>query len=117
MPALAKTHKFGRNKPKYRPNPNAAEKRHWERVSKIPCLVCGSRETTIHHVTASIHGGRLKRDHTLVAPLCKYHHQNVWDSKDSVEALSHKGFYAKYGIDLLREAEFLKTESQMEGLL
>lgn len=89
---------------------SALEKRHIARVAELPCLVCG-RSATVHHVTASIHGGRLTRSHMRVVPLCPTHHQKVYDpfhnDPQSVEALGHRGFHAKFGIDLLAEAERL----------
>jgi hypothetical protein len=91
-------------------NPTAAEKRHMERIAQMPCLVCGGR-ATVHHVTASIHGGRITRRHDRVVPLCPVHHQAVYDpftsDPQSVERLGHRGFWLKHGIDLLAEAERL----------
>jgi len=95
-----------RIKPKAGARPTAAEMRHLARVAALPCLVCG-RPATVHHVTSD---GlkRIGRSHRLIAPLCRSHHQKVWDPKDSdpisVEGLGHAGFTAKFGIDLLKEA-------------
>jgi hypothetical protein len=83
----------------------------------MPCLVC-KQPSTVHHVTASIHGGRITRSHRRVVPLCNNratgpHHQAVYDKVSgprSVELLNHGGFYLKYGIDLLAEAERLWKE-------
>lgn len=91
-------------------NPTAQEKRHMERVASLPCLVCGAR-STVHHVTASIHGGRASRKHNRVTPLCPRHHQIQHGPRDSVEALGHGGFYREHGIDLMAEAERLWSES------
>lgn len=95
--------------------PTAMEKRHIARVAELPCLVCG-RRSTVHHVTASIHGGRLTRRHSRVVNLCPLHHQAVYDpyhnDPQSVERLGHRGFWRKHGIDLLAEAERLWTESE-----
>lgn len=78
------------------------------------CLVCGG-EATIHHVTGyADRMGRLPRSHQRVVPLCKYHHQAVWDTSSlpkSVEGLGHRGFYQEHGIDLLAEAERLWAET------
>lgn len=104
-----------RMKPKAGADPTAAERRHGQRVRAMPCLVC-SGPSTLHHVTGSIHGGRITRSHQLVVPLCARHHQVIFGPTESVEALSHRGFYITYGIDLEREAAFLWTESQMEGI-
>lgn len=90
--------------------PTAAERRHMDRIAALPCLACGAR-STVHHVTASIHGGRLARRHDRVVPLCPVHHQVIYGPRESVEALGHGGFYHTYVIDLLAEAERLWTES------
>lgn len=85
-------------------------------VAEMPCLVshqsviqshkCAGR-TTVHHVSASIHGGRLPRSHALVVPLCERHHLIQHGPRESVEALGHAGFHLIYGIDLLAVAERL----------
>jgi Recombination enhancement, RecA-dependent nuclease len=90
--------------------PTKSDKARFDRIVQDGCLVC-RRPATIHHVTASIHGGRLTRRHDRVVPLCPMHHQAVFDpfANDpvSVERLSHRGFYLRHGIDLLAEAERL----------
>ena len=85
---------------------SAAMKRFHEKVAAMPCLVCGA-QATVHHVTASIHGGRVSRREDRVVPLCPRHHQTVYGPRESVEALGHRGFYLTYGIDLMSEAERL----------
>jgi hypothetical protein len=95
--------------------PSAIEKRHWSRIAAMGCLVCGG-EATIHHVTGwADRMGRLPRSHQRVVPLCKIHHQAVWDSASmpvSVERLGHRGFYQEHGIDLMKEAEALWAISE-----
>ncbi len=86
--------------------PTKAEKAHMARIADMPCLVCGAR-ATVHHVTAKIEGGRIARRHDRVVPLCPVHHQIQHGPRESVEALSHRGFWLTYGIDLLAEAERL----------
>ncbi|MES2295232.1 MAG: HNH endonuclease [Pseudomonadota bacterium] len=76
------------------------------RIAAMPCLVCGA-QSTVHHVTASIHGGRLSRSNFRVVPLCPAHHQIQHGPRESVEALGHSGFWVFHGIDLLAEAERL----------
>lgn len=86
--------------------PTAAERKHMERIASLPCLACGAR-STVHHVTASIHGGRVSRRHDRTVPLCPVHHQIQHGPRESVEALGHGGFFREYGIDLMAEAERL----------
>lgn len=101
--------KRGKGKP-----PTTAEKRHHDRVAGMGCCVCGS-PATIHHVTASVEGGRISRSHKLVVPLCPRHHQIQFGPTESVEALSHRGFFAEYGIDLLALAEMLWAASERQA--
>lgn len=99
---------------KRRQQPTVAEKRHLARVAAMPCLVSGERPVTVHHVTASIHGGRLSRSHKRIVPLAPRYHQIIYDEKasdpQSVERLGHRGFFEKHGIDLLAVAERLWRE-------
>jgi len=100
-----------RIKPKAGAAPTAEERKHWERIARMGCLVC-SDPATIHHVTGSPHGGRVTRKHSRVAPLCPKHHQIIYGPKESVEALGHRGFYRMYGIDLLAWADWQWENSQ-----
>lgn len=75
-------------------------KQHMAAIAAMPCLVCGGL-STVHHVTAARSGGRVSRSDFLTAPLCPVHHQIQPGGDSSVEALSHGGFYDRYGIDLL----------------
>ena len=88
-------------------------RRYHEYIAGLPCLVCGG-QSTVHHVTGSIHGGRFARNDFLVAPLCAIHHQAGHDpyASDpvSVERLAHRGFYLKHGIDLEKVATDLAAE-------
>jgi len=95
--------------PQKKRGPTAEEKRHHARVRSMPCLVCGG-PSTLHHVTASIHGGRIARSEQRVVPLCGRHHQIIWGPRESVEALGHPGFFREYGIDLLTVADRLWEE-------
>ena len=107
-----------RMNPKASAPPTAKEKAHMDRVAQLPCLVSGERPVTLHHVTgyADIMG-RLPRSHQLVVPLAPRYHLIQHGPKESVEALGHRGFFKTHGIDLLAEAEFLRAESIMEGVL
>lgn len=96
------------------------EKRHWTRIAALGCLVC-RRGATVHHVTSTRFGpiplwAGPRKCHRRVVPLCEIHHQSVFDPKhsdpQSVEQLSHAGFYAKFGIDLFQVANDLWAESE-----
>lgn len=93
--------------------PTAEERRHIKYVASLPCLVCHA-QATVHHVTASIHGGRMTRSHQRIVPLCPIHHQAGHDPYAnrpvSVERLGHRGFWQVHGIDLLAEADRLWSE-------
>lgn len=105
-----------RMKRKASDKPNAAERLHMDRVAGQPCLVTGRHPVTLHHPTASIHGGRIARSHSLVVPLVPELHLIQFGPHFSVEALGHRGFYLHHGIDLLAEAEMLKIESIYLGI-
>lgn len=100
-----------RTKPKAGAPPNAREKAHIARVAAMPCLICGA-QSTVHHVTATRFGGRIARSHKRVAPLCPCHHQIQHGPRDSVEALGHRRFCERYGVDLLEVADALWIESE-----
>ncbi len=87
--------------------PTAEERRHIAAVAKMPCLVSGKRPVTVHHVSASIHGGRIARSHKRIVPLAPEYHLIQFGPKTSVEALGHGGFHTTYGIDLLAVADRL----------
>jgi hypothetical protein len=58
------------------------------------------------------------RSEQRIAPLCPLHHQAVHDpfanDPQSVERLSHRGFYEKHGVDLWGEAEPLPAARQWQ---
>lgn len=83
---------------------------HIKRVAALPCLACGACPVHVHHVTAPITGGRIARSDNRVTPLCPAHHKTEF-GRESVESLSHGGFYATHGIDLLAEADRLWAET------
>jgi hypothetical protein len=72
-------------------------------IASLGCLVCGA-PATVHHVTSDGYK-RLARSDRRVAPLCPRHHQIQHGPRESVEALGHAGFKARYAIDLLAWAE------------
>jgi hypothetical protein len=96
--------------------PTAEERRHMERVAQMPCLVCGG-QSEVHHCTAlGTRIGRLPRRHDRVVPLCPRHHRITAPGGhlESVEALSHRGFFKRFWIDLHQVAEFLWEEREAE---
>lgn len=82
-----------------------------DRVAGLGCLISG-KPATLHHVSASIEGGRIARSHQRVVPLAPEYHLIQHGPKTSVEALGHRGFWLTYGIDLLAEADRLWKESE-----
>jgi hypothetical protein len=95
--------------------PTVEERRHFDRVAQMPCLVCGNQPVELHHVTALADRiGRLPRRHDRVVPLCPRHHRLTAPGGhlESVEALSHRGFFRRFWIDLYRVAEFLWEERE-----
>ncbi len=104
--------KHGRIKPKAGAKPDAAERAHMDRVAQMPCLVCGVRPVTLHHVTGYADRiGRIARSHKLLVPLCEAHHLIQHGPHDSVERLGHRGFYEVHGIDLYAVATRLWEKS------
>lgn len=86
----------------------AKERRHFAKVALLQCLQCGAWPVDVHHVVGyADRQGRAPKRHDRVVPLCKHHHDVQYGPKTSVHALSHKGFYERYGIDLMAEAERL----------
>lgn len=93
-----------------RNRPDKLEKRHLERVASLPCLVSG-KPATVHHVTGYADRiGRTARSHKRVVPLAPEYHQHD-HGLESVERLNHRGFYERFKIDLMKEAERLWEES------
>lgn len=90
---------------------SATDRRHADYVASLPCLVSGEYLVTIHHVTASIHGGRMARSERRIVPLAARYHLIQHGARESVEALGHGGFYRMHGVDLLAEAERLWLQS------
>lgn len=108
--------KYERLAPKASAPPTRSEKRHMDRVTKMPCLVCGN-PSTLHHVTGWADKiGRKTRTHKCVVPLCAKHHQKVFDPKNSdpisVEGLGHQKFFQKHGKDLCAIGDLLWLESK-----
>ena len=77
----------------------AAQQRYHDWLHTQPCVVTGRYGVTAHHVTASRDGGRFTRSHWIAVPLVEELHLHD-KGKQSVEQLSHGGFFEEHGIDL-----------------
>lgn len=83
---------------------SADEKRHMDRVAKMPCLVTGCNNgVQVHHVVSD---GlkRITKTHKRVVPLCSMHHA---DGPQAVHRIGHARFTEIFGIDLLAMADQL----------
>ena len=97
--------------------PTAAERKHFDRVAALGCIVSG-RPATLHHVTAyADRMGSFTRSHRLIVPIAPEYHLIQHGPAMSVEALGHRGFYQEHGIDLYAEALRLEAESITLGIL
>lgn len=65
----------GRIKARYNPTPNAAERRHEQRLEKLPCFGCGRFGVSCHHVMTDFPAKRWRRDHRFQLPVCWACHQ------------------------------------------
>lgn len=87
-----------RKSPKKARQPNAAEKRHWQAIAMLSCIVgpqgCDYRglPVTIHHCATGA-GGR--KDHMKVLGLCWEHHLGA-EGIDG-KRMSKREWQAKYG--------------------
>jgi hypothetical protein len=93
----------------------AAQRRYHAWILQQPCIVTGRYGVTKHHVTAGRDGGRFTRSHWIVVPLLRELHQHDYGA-ESVERLSHGGFYETHGVDLEAAAlhtlvRYLETEN------
>jgi hypothetical protein len=79
--------------------PNAAEKRYWNRVLKLGCIIkpvgCKGR-TTLHH-TGTGAGGR--KNHMLVLPLCWEHHLGDDGINSLTGKISRREWEEKHGTE------------------
>ena len=106
----------------------AAEKRRYDLLSSLGCVVCRRhhatyRDAEIHHLTEGFK--RLGNRHTI--PLCAWHHRAIPDHMESRRsmtrilgpslAISRQSFKAKFGgeRDLLRYVDGLikRTKQQL----
>jgi hypothetical protein len=82
----------------------AAEKRHLDAVSRLPCVVCGAIPVEIHHVRR--YGET--RKHNQAAPLCPSCHRGP----NGLHTIGKKRFEREF----MSQGELLKrTEQLLEG--
>jgi len=101
---ILKNKKHGRIKPKYKPTPDAKQKRYHEWVREKNCLIC-DRYAAIHHVISD-GDARISKDHYMVVPICYDHHQG----QEGYHELGHDKFLDEYGIHTYDEAIKLLEE-------
>ncbi|MBV5330389.1 MAG: DUF968 domain-containing protein [Chlorobium sp.] len=78
--------------------PTAAQKRNFDAVQSLGCIICG-RPAQIHHISEGC--GMGQRDHSRVIGLCLYHH--LGGSNHPAIHANKKAFEEMYG-----------TESELE---
>lgn len=86
---------------------SAVYRGHLGCVASLPCLACGAWPVEVHHVHSD-GMKRITRSDKLTVPLCPGHHRT---GPDAVHTISHAGFTALFGIDLLAEAQRIWRES------
>lgn len=59
-----------RIKPRYNPNPNAAERAFEAHLRDQPCFGCGGRSHVCHHTRLEFAGKVRRREHRWQMPLC-----------------------------------------------
>lgn len=59
--------------PKANKRPTAAQRRMWNQIAALGCILCG-RPAEIHHCGT---GGGGRKNHDYVIPLCPEHHRGV----------------------------------------
>lgn len=89
--------------------PTAAEKRHWDAVLKLGCIIGGecSGRVTIHHCGT---GGGGRKDHKKVIPLCWGHHLGA-DGIDG-KRMSKREWQERHGT----EAELIARVERLVGM-
>jgi hypothetical protein len=82
--------------------PTAEQKRRWNKIAQLPCLVCGAWPVTLHHLYT---GGGGRKNHDKIAPLCYFHHIGA-EGIDGRQKYSKKTWQQKY-----------MTEAEMEAMV
>lgn len=72
--------------------PTKAQRKRWELIRALGCIVCRAWEAEIHHCGTGA-GGR--KDHDKVIPLCYDHHRGAF----GIHHISRKGFSQIYGTE------------------
>jgi hypothetical protein len=93
--------------------PNAEERRHWDRVGKLPCMVgpvnCRGR-ITIHHTGT---GGGGRKNHMKVLPICEHHHLGDEGIDSLAGKMSRREWEERFGT----EAELLEKLENIMGMV
>ena len=71
--------------------PTKAQRKRWEQIRALGCIVCQSYSAEIHHCFT---GGGGRKDHDKVIPLCIPHHTGI----DGIHR-SRKRFAENYGTE------------------
>lgn len=100
-----------RIKEKYKPEPNARELRHHDRLIAMPCICCGKQAETFHHLLSNTPEKRFRRDHELGLPLTDKCHKSLHGHGDEW------AWCMARGIEPVREAIKLRDESRVMGIL
>lgn len=103
------THK--RIKERYSRFPNAAERRHHERVCAMDCFACDGQGGVAHHMLQSSPYKRWRRDHRQVINLCDPCHRSLHAHGNEVAWADDRE------LDFVRHAQFLWLESMEMGLV
>lgn len=74
----------GRMKPKYNPNPNAAERAFEGHLRDQPCFGCGRQTHVCHHTRLEFAGKVRRREHRWQMPLCNACHLDCHAVRESV---------------------------------
>lgn len=83
-----------------------AEKDHMDKVSQLPCAVCGAFGVHVHHQRTGIGMGRRATAFQTI-PLCPEHHQGM----TGIHGMGRKAFERHHGVTEIELLE--KTKERM----
>ena len=70
--------------------PTAEQKRRWDKIAQLPCMVCNSWPVELHH---ALTGGGGRKNHDLMLPLCFAHHRG----QQGIHTVGRKRWVNNYG--------------------